>query len=483
MVNLIVSHGSHLQGNSLQRSKSPAVVQSQLAPKLRRDAGPSPQIQSRASRPLMKNRLAASDSVFDTRNHVPSYNSSESSSNYFRDKYSDYRDETNEESTSRALTCDYDTNVTQLYEMLESSQWEDVIGRCHDNPEEVRTWINRRGRWQVLPLHAAIIFHSPKAVIEQILKIHPLACSEIDDQGMLPFHLAFRHKIEESLLEMLLGVYPQGIHCKDKRGRTPIEHAKEAHFTAKFTRLYAEASCSQDGVQNISEERNTSHHESQLASLEMMYKKRIEDLERKHEESAYRLKIKAEQDQEELRDYMSKKVASSLRSSQLESEVRELHSSLEQANEDTRVLRRLLTRQRADQKQLKDKFQLVLSNQQELHESCTQQQEKLQQAQKMREKMLRSLLEKEEGENAFGVSSQICVASDNIMTSTEQIFSQIMSAHGMEAHEMEGDQSNPIEVLQEDEVAAHIMVQDNNEWSDRIHEHDEISGITEISHF
>jgi ankyrin repeat protein len=479
MVNLIVSHGSHLQGNSLQRSKSPAVVQRQLSPKLRRDAGLSLQIQSHASRPSMINRLAASDSVFDTRNHVSSYNSSDSSSNRFRDKYSDHRDETNEEeSTSRALTCDYDKNVTQLYEMLESSQWEDVIGRCHDNPEEVRTWINRRGRWQVLPLHAAIIFHSPKAVIEQILKIHPLACSEIDDQGMLPLHLAFRHKLEESLLELLLGGYPQGIHCKDKRGRTPIEHAKEAHFTAKFIRLYAEASCSQDGIQNISEERNTSYHESQVASLEMMYEKRIEDLERNHEESVYRLKIKAEQDQEKLRDFLSEQVTSSQRSPQLESEVHELHSSLEQANQETRVLRRLLKKQRDDQKQLKDKFQLVLSNQQALHESCTQQQEKLQRAQKMREKMLRSLLEKEEGENAFGVSSQICEVSSNIMTSTEQIFSHIMSVH-----EMEGDQCNPIEVLQEDEVAVHIMEQDNYEWSDRIHEHDEISGITEISHF
>lgn len=478
MVNLIVSHGSHLQGNSLQRTKSPAMVQRHPSPKLRRDPAIPLQIQSVTSRPLvatLHQPQTASDSIFDVGNNLSSFFSSDSSSNYFRDKYSDYRAGSYEQ--TEPLTCDYDTNVTQLYEMLESSQWEDAIERCHDHPDEVRTWINRRGRWQVLPLHAAIIFQAPKKVIDQILRIHPSACSEKDDQGMLPLHLAFRHKLEEGILDLLTRGYPAGTECKDNRGRSPIEHAKDGQFSGKFTRLYAEASCSEERAQRTVAEASTSVQESQVATFKLMYEQRIDELESKHEQDIYTLRISADQEQAELRDLLSREVASTQKSSLLESEVHELHSSLESANQEIRALRRLLKKQAADQKQLKQKFKLVVSNQQALHELCMQQQEQLKHSRKMREKMLRSLLEKEEGESTIGVSSQICRVSGNIMTSTEQIFSQIVSAR-----EAEGDQANPIEVLPQESQMSNTHMK-RSAWQGERQHQDEISAITEISRF
>jgi Ankyrin repeats (many copies) len=145
------------------------------------------------------------------------------------------------------LVCDYDTSATVLYELLESSNWEEARNRCRTHPQEVRTWIVRKDkslkvRWRLLPLHAAIIFQCPNFIVAALLDKYPAAISSVDDQGMLPLHLAFRHKHEdEDLLELLLIHYPKAVLVKDKRGRVPLEHGRDCKFSAKFTRLYADA--------------------------------------------------------------------------------------------------------------------------------------------------------------------------------------------------------------------------------------------------
>jgi hypothetical protein len=143
--------------------------------------------------------------------------------------------------------CDYDTNATVLYELLESSTWDRARARCRSHPEEVRTWIIRKDkslsvRWKLLPLHAAIIFQSPNFLVSALLDQYPAAASKKDDQGMLPLHLAFRHKQEdEDLLELLLVKFPKAVMIKDRRDRVPLEHGRESKFSAKVMRLYADA--------------------------------------------------------------------------------------------------------------------------------------------------------------------------------------------------------------------------------------------------
>jgi Ankyrin repeats (many copies) len=158
------------------------------------------------------------------------------------DDENDDADDENEQ-----LVCDYDTSATQLYELLESSNWEEARTRCRTHPQEVRTWIVRKDkslkvRWRLLPLHAAIIFQCPNFIVAALLDKYPAAISSVDDQGMLPLHLAFRHKHEdEDLLELLLIHYPKAVLVKDKRDRVPLEHGRDCKFSAKFTRLYADA--------------------------------------------------------------------------------------------------------------------------------------------------------------------------------------------------------------------------------------------------
>mmetsp|Transcript_6130 Transcript_6130/g.15316 ORF Transcript_6130/g.15316 Transcript_6130/m.15316 type:complete len:725 (+) Transcript_6130:833-3007(+) len=167
--------------------------------------------------------------------------------------------------TPTELVCDYDQSVTALYEMLESSRWDDALRRCQTHPVECHTWIVRRVhttkssrkndeqqngsssttssssnnniRWKLLPLHAAVIFQSPASLIAALIQEHPSAVSKRDDQGMLPLHLAFRHKLDEAIVGHLIGEYPQGVLCKDNRDRLPIDHGKESRYSAYLLKL------------------------------------------------------------------------------------------------------------------------------------------------------------------------------------------------------------------------------------------------------
>ena len=87
---------------------------------------------------------------------------------------------------------DYDNNVTQLFTCLENSRWGEAIDLCTTDPSQASVWVCRYEqisntvRWQMLPLHAAIIFKANNQVIEAIISAYPEAVKMTDDQGMLP---------------------------------------------------------------------------------------------------------------------------------------------------------------------------------------------------------------------------------------------------------------------------------------------------------
>ncbi|KAL3940702.1 MAG: hypothetical protein SGBAC_004798 [Bacillariaceae sp.] len=359
-------------------------------------------------------------------------------------------------------TRDYDLNVTQLYELLESSQWEAAMNRCVTFPEEVRTWIVRKDlngklRWRVLPLHSSIIFKAPKATIQHILSMHILAASKQDDQGMLPLHLAFRHKLDEDVLQQLLEAFPNGMNQKDRRGRIPIDHANEVSFSGRFVQLYALAASSQDRGFDISEERDATN-DAKAASIEM-YEERMKDMSSHYE----------------ARNCGSR----NSRSSQLEAEVQLLQSSLERANAESRDMVQVLKKSRENEKHFENKCQVVLNNQQALHKLCMKQQHQLEQAQRIRAQMLRSMLNSEEDRGALIVASEISQMSSNLVVATDDILS-----HTASKMKKEGQKGNPIALVEPEETMTSRFQQNNNYWTRSIAEHgDEISGITEVSPF
>ena len=82
--------------------------------------------------------------------------------------------------------CDYDTNPTQLYKLIENKAWDAAICRVQSCPEEARTWVCRREkkkgagggsggqiRWRLLPIHATCVFRSPLSLIEALIEAYP----------------------------------------------------------------------------------------------------------------------------------------------------------------------------------------------------------------------------------------------------------------------------------------------------------------------
>lgn len=263
------------------------------------------------------------------------------------------------------LECDYDTSATELYELLESSDWDRARTRCRTHPEEVRTWITRRDksqqvRWKLLPLHAAIIFQAPIYVVTALIERYPTAASRRDDQGMLPLHLAFRHKQEdEELLEHLLVQNPTAVTVRDRRDRTPLEHGRESRFSAKLMRLYAEAmvtACAHGG--SMQKHPHLSHtdtftanteslthsgnhtHASQIARLEAEHEAKITVLKADHDYQIQVLQAKYEDRIQAIQE----KTNADIRNSQLLAES-EKQALINQHNGEVAELRDLLTRQ------------------------------------------------------------------------------------------------------------------------------------------
>jgi len=140
-----------------------------------------------------------------------------------------------------SLECDYDKNVTNLYDAIEKGAWDSILHFLITNkwsfvsfnndpqsPEaQTRTWVTRfdpsgRVRWSQLPLHAAIIFHAPFSVVEALVDIYPLSVQCTDDQRMLPLHLAVRSGANDAVMNLLIRSFPGALVAKNQAGTLPF---------------------------------------------------------------------------------------------------------------------------------------------------------------------------------------------------------------------------------------------------------------------
>jgi hypothetical protein len=345
------------------------------------------------------------------------------------------------------MICDYDRSVTQLYEMLESSQWENACSRCQSHPEEVHTWIVRRdangnARWKLLPLHAAVIFKAPLSLIEDLLRVHPIAAAKRDDQGILPLHLAFRHKSNEAVIEKLLHQYPGGVIIKDHRERLPLDHGKDMRFSAKLLGLYAETFTKCQHIETTvgtNDAEIAATYENRMTALKDAYEARIVALQKNNEQAHETTKIQVEKDLKrnrenhmiemvELRSQLAIEKMAGERTPGLEAELRGLSSSLGDANRELIALRKVVQEQKEQKESLVDEMSQILEDQKALHGRCNKQQEQLDQTQKLREQLLRTLIQKENGKT-IQVSNEICQLSENNIARTEKLLNNQSLAH------------------------------------------------------
>lgn len=141
---------------------------------------------------------------------------------------------------SSALECDYDTNVTTLYQAIESEAWVPVLefletGKWEhmfrSDPmipsKQAQTWVTRfddgKVRWSLLPIHLALIKSAPPKIISRLLDLHPLGAKSVDDQGSLPLHMAFKYGACDRVVIDLIQRFPTALFTKDMRERVPTD--------------------------------------------------------------------------------------------------------------------------------------------------------------------------------------------------------------------------------------------------------------------
>lgn len=110
----------------------------------------------------------------------------------------------NKKAKKPANEADYDTQPSVLIKLIEKKMWKQAITRCVDFPAEASIWmcrlqkvkgendVKKEVRWKILPIHSAIVLHSPVELIESLVDAYPQGLRKGDDRNMLPLHMAFR---------------------------------------------------------------------------------------------------------------------------------------------------------------------------------------------------------------------------------------------------------------------------------------------------
>ena len=150
----------------------------------------------------------------------------------------------NKKATKPANEADYDTKPSVLIKMIEKKMWKQAITRCADYPEEASTWMcrlqevkaagatNKEVRWKILPIHSAIVLHSPVELIESLVDAYPQGLRKGDDRDMLPLHMAFRLGASPETTAVLVDAYPDALKKRDSKGHTPL------HILKAYRRKY-----------------------------------------------------------------------------------------------------------------------------------------------------------------------------------------------------------------------------------------------------
>jgi len=182
--------------------------------------------------------------------------------------------------------CDYDTNPSALYSLIQNKKWEKAIARARESTVDCATWVFRKEgdgklRWRLLPIHAAIIFKAPEDVVEELLLVYPTASQCKDDQEMLPLHLALRNGSSEVIINLLLMSFPASVEVKDRKGRVPLGLAQISSSPLRDTyveclknarRYYKVAAASSADEQQARDSNVVSKHAAEAEKLNLVSK-------------------------------------------------------------------------------------------------------------------------------------------------------------------------------------------------------------------
>ena len=138
-------------------------------------------------------------------------------------------------------------NPTEVFQRINSGDWEGALDAVRNNPQKARIWISRRTSdndglvWQYLPLHLICLQRRPPLeLLQALLQLYPHAASlPTPHDSNLPIHYVCESGCEdENVFTALLDSFPKGLEGKNNMDKTPLLmcHAKSRVVLQKVLR-------------------------------------------------------------------------------------------------------------------------------------------------------------------------------------------------------------------------------------------------------
>lgn len=139
-------------------------------------------------------------------------------------------------------------NPTELFQKINSGDWEGAVRSVRSDPDGVRVWISRHNgddnglAWKYLPLHLICLQQRPPIdLLLELLQIYPQATSlPTPHDGNLPLHYVCESGCDDgNVFASLLASYPGSLEIKNKKGKSPLLvcHPKSRSVLMKVMRL------------------------------------------------------------------------------------------------------------------------------------------------------------------------------------------------------------------------------------------------------
>ena len=148
----------------------------------------------------------------------------------------------------RSFEVDALRNPTELFQKINSGDWEGAVRSVRSDPDGARVWISRHNgddnglAWKYLPLHLICLQQQPPMdLVLELLQIYPQATSlPTPHDGNLPLHYVCESGCDdENVFASLLASYPGSLEIKNKKGKSPLLvcHPKSRSVLMKVMRL------------------------------------------------------------------------------------------------------------------------------------------------------------------------------------------------------------------------------------------------------
>lgn len=139
-------------------------------------------------------------------------------------------------------------NPTELFQRINSEDWEGALRSVRNDPDGASVWISRHNgdenglTWKYLPLHLICLQQRPPMeLLLELLRVYPQAASlPTPHDGNLPLHYVCEGGCDdENVFASLLASFPGSLERENKKGKSPflVCHPKSRSVLMKVMRL------------------------------------------------------------------------------------------------------------------------------------------------------------------------------------------------------------------------------------------------------